>query len=105
MATVTETCAIYGSPITIGADGNPEGADATLKRTFNDANGALSQISWIVNRGSLVVTIYKSGQQPIVRSVTTSGSVSIPNGYNLTKGPKGDWKWPGDPAFEIQWTN
>jgi hypothetical protein len=79
-------------------------ADATVSVTFNNANGAIQSVQWTVLSGTLVVTIYKSGQQPIVRLVTTSGSMSAPNGYNLTKGPRGDWKWPGDPAFEIQWT-
>jgi hypothetical protein len=78
--------------------------EASVSVTYNDANGAIQSIQWTILSGTLVVTIYKSGQPPLVRTVTTSGSMNVPNGYNLTKGPKGDWKWLGDPAFEIQWT-
>jgi hypothetical protein len=89
MATVTQD--IYNS------------AEASASVTFNDANGAIQSVQWTITSGTLVLTIYKSGQHPLVRKVTTSGSLNIPNGYNLTKGPRGDWKWAGDPAFEIQW--
>lgn len=77
--------------------------DASVSVTFNDANGSIGSISWTVNAGTLVMTIIKNGQNPIVVTKTTSGTQNIPNNYNLTKGPKGDWKWQGDPAFEISW--
>lgn len=78
-------------------------AEASVSVTFNDANGAISQVSWIVNSGALTVTIKKSATADIVVTRTASGSQPIPNGYNLTKSPKGDWRWQGDPAFEINW--
>lgn len=77
-------------------------AEASVSVTYNDVNGAISSINWIVNSGTLVITVKKTATQDIVITKTTSGTQNVPNGYSLTKGPKGDWRWQGV-GFQISW--
>lgn len=97
MATVTQDLYIAGDPV------NP---DARVDMVFNDANGAISAINVVVNVGHLTVTIVNPPRPDIVRifDAPTNTSFTVPNGYSLTQGPKGDWKWQGSLSASFQWT-
>lgn len=74
---------------------------ASASRTYDDVTGAILRLDWIVLTGTITVNIFRSGQPTITRTVSISGGVNVPAGYFLVKGQKGDWQWPGDPAFQI----
>lgn len=74
---------------------------ARVTRTYDDVTGAISRIDWPVVSRPITVTIFRSGQPPLTRTVSAPGGIAVPAGYNLVKGPKGDWQWPGDPGFQI----
>jgi hypothetical protein len=76
--------------------------------TYSDVNGAISAVNWNVIAGYIVtVTVHQLNPPKPDISVTkvgpSSGSQSVPNGYNLVNGgPKLGWHWPGDTiSFEI----
>lgn len=73
MATLTQQV------FSTGDDGS-----ATASFVFDDVTGAISAVQYVVNRGTLTMTIKRPGQADIVRSAVASGSTPIPAGYNMT---------------------
>lgn len=63
--------------------GDDEAANASF--VFNDVTGAISAVQYVVNAGTLTMTIKRPGQADIVRSTKVSGSTPIPAGYNMTQ--------------------
>src|SRR4051812_45801523 len=78
-------------------DSGSDGA-AFASVQFDDVTGAISLLSWVVNSGTVTVIVFKNGviAPGFPKSVTTSGSMPVPAGYNLTKRVKNgqtDWYW------------
>jgi hypothetical protein len=81
-------------------------ADAFVTVTYSDINGAIQSLGWNVTAGRLTVIVHQSGKQDISMTKTApdAGSQNVPNGYNLTKPPKGDWCWMSTTSsFDAYW--
>lgn len=82
------------------SDGSGEAASMTV--TFDDVTGAISQVDWIVNRGTMTVLIKQTGKPDIARSMTSNGSQAVGAGYNMTA-YKGGWVWTGQLSYSLGW--
>jgi hypothetical protein len=81
--------------------------DATVDLTFDDTNGAIQSLTAVVNSGHLTITVTNPPRPQIVRvlDAPSSQTISVPQGqgYTLTKGPKGDWRWTGTLQVNFHW--
>lgn len=77
---------------------------AVVSVTFDDTDGAISQLSWTVQSGTLSVLIQRPGRPDVTRTATQDGSVGIPAGYNLTQDRGGGWSWRGGLAYSFSWS-
>lgn len=82
-------------------DTGDDGA-ASVTMTFDDVTGVISHLDWIVNAGTLTVTVARSGLPDLVRTATSSDGTAVPAGYVLTPNPRGGWSWTGT-SYEIAW--
>jgi hypothetical protein len=79
--------------------------DAAVSITFNDQNGSLNNVSWTVDRGTLHVLIKQQGQPDIDQTLTSSGSINPPAGFNLVRGVHNDWVFRDTISYEFNWHN
>lgn len=77
----------------------------TVSVTFDDVTGAISSLDWTILSGTLTVTIHRSGQPDLTRTVNADGGIAVPAGYDMTQTPKGSWAWQGPISFAMSWSS